>query len=127
MAEQRPVTQGRLIPEGLPHQCPRCQKPFSLFSNYTTRTARVGRQLHRLAIIGGPIGLILIAILTAILNPHDSNRGKSIGFGMVIGILGPAFFFEGLALIWPKVRTLHCHACGWEKDFPWPRRKRPVK
>jgi hypothetical protein len=115
---------GRLIPAGLPHHCPQCQKAFSLYANYSTRTARLGRQFHRLAIIGGPIGLIIIAILTAILNPHESNHGKSIGFGMIIGILGPAFFFEGLALIWPKVRTLRCHACGWEQDFPW---RKPTK
>jgi hypothetical protein len=114
-----------LIPSGLPCHCPRCAKAFSLYANYSTRTARIGRQLHRLAIFGGPIGLILVAILSGLFQRHSFDLGRSMGFGMIIGILGPAFFFEGLALLWPKVRTLRCHACGWEQDFPWVKSPHP--
>ncbi len=118
---------GRLIPAGLPQACPGCGKPFSLLANYSTRTSLMGRRLHALAILGGPIGCAVVVILNSIIANHEmADIGRSWPYGMMLGLLAPVIFFEGLALICKKVRTLRCHACGWEQDFPWPKRPRVV-
>ena len=110
---------GPLIPAGLPPACPRCGKVFSLLSNYSTRPSRLGRRLHALAILGGPIGLAIVLILNGIAAQEANSVGRSLPYGMLLGLLAPVIFFEGLALVCKKVRTLRCHACGWEQDFPW--------
>lgn len=117
------AARGRLIPAGLPSTCPQCGKPFSLLSNYSTRSSRLGRRLHALAILGGPIGLAIVLILNGIAAREANSVGRSLPYGLVLGLLAPVIFFEGLALICKKVRTLRCHACGWEQDYPWPQKR----
>lgn len=114
-----PAGPGRLIPADLPQVCPDCGKPFSLFSNYSTRTSRLGRRFHALAILGGPIGFGVVLFLNGLLIGGVGIGDRSLPFGMILGLLAPVIFFEGLALICKKVRTLRCHACAWEQDFPW--------
>lgn len=111
--------QGRLIPADLPQVCPRCGKPFSLLSNYSTRTSRLGRRFHQLAILGGPIGFGIVLFINALAIGGVGIGDRSLPYGMILGLLAPVIFFEGLALICKKVRTLRCHSCAWERDFPW--------
>jgi hypothetical protein len=108
---------GRLIPPDLPQACPSCGKPFSLFSNDSVRSSRLGRRLHALAILGGPIGLVIVLLINGFLMRHVGTIGRSIPFGLILGLLGPVIFFEGLALICKKVRSLRCHHCHWQQDF----------
>jgi hypothetical protein len=124
LPESPPAGPGRLIPADLPQVCPDCGKPFSLFSNYSTRTSLLGRRFHALAILGGPLGLGVVLVINGlILGGVGIGIGdRSLPYGMILGLLAPVILFEGLALICKKVRTLRCHACGWEQDFPWPKK-----
>jgi hypothetical protein len=114
---------GRLIPAELPQVCPDCGKPFSLNSNNSTSTSHLRRRFQALAILGGPIGFGVVLFLNGLLIGGVGIGDRSLHFGMILGLLAPVIFFEGLALICKKVRTLRCHACAWEQDFPW--RKKP--
>ena len=117
------VPAGRLIPADLPQTCPQCDKGFSLLSNYSTRPSKLGRRLHALAFLGGPIGLAVVMLINSLLAQGSNSLERRIPYGLTLGLLAPVIFFEGLALVCKKVRTLRCHACGWEGDFPWPKQR----
>jgi len=91
-------------------------------TNYTVRAAKMGRIFRRLGWFGAPIGLLMVIVANDKWNP-EAELTRPIGFGMFLGFLLPILFFEGLALIWPKVRTMRCHRCRWEMDFPWVKKR----
>lgn len=105
-----------LLPPDLPSRCGKCEAPLTLFQNYGTRYGPLARRLLSLGWLGGPVGLVLWLMLSA-----EFGGGRSVGFGIAICMILPVTISEGVVLLFcRKVRRLHCHRCGWEKEFPWP-------
>lgn len=113
---------GSLLPGNLPQHCPRCGGKLTLGANYQARPAKMGRLLQRLGWFGGPLVLLIVLVANSVLSP-ETELTRVISFRMFVGVLLPTIFLEGLALIWPKVRTMRCHHCHWQMDFPWNRKR----
>lgn len=90
---------------------------MSLLRNVRVRNSRWGRRFKTAALMALPAGIVL-AVLRA-LKPGDFEMDRSLGYGIFMLLIFPTLIMEALVLICRKVRTMRCHQCGWEQDFPF--------
>ncbi|HBJ87819.1 MAG TPA: hypothetical protein DDZ88_28965 [Verrucomicrobiales bacterium] len=89
-----------------------------LMRNVRTQLSSRGRLMKSLARLAFPLSLAAMAVLLVI-QPEWLVIDRSLGFGIVLVILFPTMLLESFVMICRRVRTVHCHGCAWEKDFPF--------
>lgn len=105
-----------LMPRDLPSTCPDCGTHFRLRRNVQVVPSRRRRFLEsgtHIALCVGVSTWILIVMLMVLPIGEFLPCDRSLGFGMMVLLLGPYLLFEMLTSIAPKTRLLTCHACGF--------------
>ncbi len=98
---------------------------MTLLRNVRTRHGRWGRRLKIASRWALPVvPVVFLLFLFAALRFSKSEDigigfGRSMGFGIFVILFFPTLLLECLVLICRKVRTMRCHQCRWEKDFPF--------
>lgn len=64
-----------------------------------------------------PIGLIVVVLFA--LRSGGPVMDRSLGFGIFVLIFFPTVILESLVFLCRRVRTMRCHQCSWEKDYPF--------